>query len=397
MRLSFELWKSLSLAPNMKTKKSAEITELDPPLQYAEPQPQPADLEFEDDDIAWATRSGMWQSRVAKASARRTKRAKAQPALILAGHGVSLRVEGDALTIQNGFMHYRQQREIIRYFRGDVALPERIILLDGSRSISFDVLSWLSEQKVSFIRIGKATLSASLAHRDIQPILFACGGNGKPAKILSREMNFAGRQLRGKSKRQLSRSKNQFPGLTNGEQAMKSAYAALSRLEENPPGSISELRVLEANCAASYFCSWVGIPIKWRGTSRRPIPENWYFVGQRSSPYHLAGNRNAAHPVNAMLNYAYAALESEIRIKAISDGYDPTIGIMHDGSDGSSKFIFDLMEPQRPKVDRAVLDFVKGTVFDPADFTIRNDGVVRLNPQLARHVANLTTRALSFN
>jgi hypothetical protein len=37
-------------------------------------------------------------------------------------------------------------------------------------------------------------------------------------------------------------------------------------------------------------------------------------------------------------------------------GYDPTIGIMHEGRDGSSKFVFDLMEPQRPKVDRAVLD-----------------------------------------
>jgi hypothetical protein len=31
-------------------------------------------------------------------------------------------------------------------------------------------------------------------------------------------------------------------------------------------------------------------------------------------------------PVNAIVNYAYAALESEIRIKAICDGYDPTIG-----------------------------------------------------------------------
>ena len=78
------------------------------------------------------------------------------------------------------------------------------------------------------------------------------------------------------------------------------------------------------------------------------------------------------HLVNAILNYAYAALESEIRIKAISDGYDPTIGIMHEGSDGSSKFIFDLMEPERPKIDRAVLDFVKGHVFDPADFVIRS-------------------------
>jgi CRISPR associated protein Cas1 len=67
------------------------------------------------------------------------------------------------------------------------------------------------------------------------------------------------------------------------------------------------------------------------------------------------------------VNYAYAALESQIRIKAISDGYDPTIGIMHEGSDGSSRFIFDLMEPEPPRVDRAMLDLVKGHVFDPAD------------------------------
>ena len=167
---------------------------------------------------------------------------------------------------------------------------------------------------------------------------------------------------------------------------MKSAYAALSRLEEDPPESISELRALEANCAASYFRSWVGMAIKWRGSSRRPIPDTWNSIGQRSSPYHLAGNRNAAHPVNAVLNYAYAALESEIRIKAISEGYDPTVGIMHEGSDGSSKFIFDLMEPERPRVDRAVLDFVKATVFDPADFVIRSDGVCRLNPEMARIV-----------
>ena len=48
------------------------------------------------------------------------------------------------------------------------------------------------------------------------------------------------------------------------------------------------------------------------------------------------------------------------------------------------------MEPELPKVDRAVLDFVKATVFDPTDFTIRSDGDVRLSPQLARHVTALT-------
>ena len=44
------------------------------------------------------------------------------------------------------------------------------------------------------------------------------------------------------------------------------------------------------------------------------------------------------------------------------------------------------MEAERPKVDRAVLDFVKDHIFDPADFVIRTDGVCRLNPEMARMV-----------
>ena len=282
---------------------------------------------------------------------------------------MSLRIENGALTIQNGFTHYPQKREIIRYFRGDVALPERIILLDGSGSISFDVLSWLAEQKVSFIRIDWKG--------DIVCVAGASGYSANPFRVRwqletrenpEQRNEFCRSIITRKIEASIITLEKSIPRSDKWERAMKSAYAALSRLEENPPETIIELRALEANCAAAYFRSWVGMPIKWRGTSRRPIPENWHFIGQRSSPYHLAGNRNAAHPVNAILNYAYAALESEIRIKAISDGYDPTIGIMHEGSDGSSKFIFDLMEPERPKVDRAVLDFVKGTRFRPGRF-----------------------------
>jgi CRISPR-associated protein Cas1 len=344
-------------------------------------------MNLDADDTQWATRSSMWQARVAKASARRTKRAKAQLALILAGHGVSLRVENGALTVQHGFTHYPQKREVIRYFRGDVSLPERIILLDGSGSISFDVLSWLAEQKVSLIRIDWKG--------DIVCVAGASGYSANPFRVrwqLETRENPAQRNdfcrsiITHKIEASILTLEKSITRSDKWERAMKSAYAALSRLEENPPENISELRALEANCAAAYFRSWVGMPIKWRGTSRRPIPDNWRSVGQRSSPYHLAGNRNAAHPVNAILNYAYATLESEIRIKAISEGYDPRIGIMHEGRDGSSKFVFDLMERERPRVDRAVLDFVKGHVFDPADFVIRTDGVCRLNPEMARLV-----------
>jgi hypothetical protein len=41
---------------------------------------------------------------------------------------------------------------------------------------------------------------------------------------------------------------------------------------------------------------------------------------------------------------------------------------------------------ERPKVDRAVLGFLKSEALHPADFTIRSDRVVRLNPELARRV-----------
>jgi len=39
-------------------------------------------------------------------------------------------------------------------------------------------------------------------------------------------------------------------------------------------------------------------------------------------------------------------------------------------------------------VDRAVLAFLRSEALHPADFTIREDGVVRHNPELAKRVAS---------
>jgi CRISP-associated protein Cas1 len=48
--------------------------------------------------------------------------------------------------------------------------------------------------------------------------------------------------------------------------------------------------------------------------------------------------------------------------------------------------VFEIMETERLKADRAVLPFLRSEALHPADFTIREDGVVRLNPELARRV-----------
>jgi CRISPR-associated protein Cas1 len=70
----------------------------------------------------------------------------------------------------------------------------------------------------------------------------------------------------------------------------------------------------------------------------------------------------------------------------------PMLEITDHGPDGSPAFVFDMMEPERPKIDRAVLAFLRSAKLHPADFVIRDDGVVRLNPQLARWVVELVQR-----
>lgn len=109
-----------------------------------------ADVYGEDD---WAERSEFWLNQAGSAKPKRRLRQREAAPLILNGQGVSLRVEGGALIIRDGFTHYPQDQAKYRLFPGDLALPPRIILIDGSGTLSFDVLSWLAEQDIPLARV----------------------------------------------------------------------------------------------------------------------------------------------------------------------------------------------------------------------------------------------------
>lgn len=57
-------------------------------------------------------------------------------------------------------------------------------------------------------------------------------------------------------------------------------------------------------------------------------------------------------------------------------------------------FALDHMEPMRPVVERAVLRLIDSVTFTGSDFSIQDDGVCRMNPALARLVAQLTLQSL---
>ncbi len=345
--------------------------------------------DLSEDDTEWADRSRYWNHQPPRLKDKRRRRPSRDP-LILAGHGVSLRVDAGTLLVRNGFTHYPHKQETYRFFKGDADLPPRIIMLDGSGNITFDVLTWLKEQYVPLVKIdwtGNAVTVVSgdsfAANRD------RVAWQAETRSNRRKRMEFCNALIAKKIEGCVETLETSLRRSEVWDKAMRRARDDLVRLANNPPQTVDALRLLEAQSAVAYFRAWHATSLLWRASARHPIPDEWRTVGPRYTRVYASGSRNASHPVNAILNYAYAVLQSQVQIRLVSEGYDPMLGIMHYDRDGAPAFVFDMMEPERPKVDGAVLSFLKSEALHPADFTIREDGVVRLNPELARRVARL--------
>lgn len=107
---------------------------------------------------------------------------------------------------------------------------------------------------------------------------------------------------------------------------------------------------------------------------------------EHGSPLLRNGNRYAADPVNAILNYAYGVLEGQCRTALTSLGFDIACGVLHSDRDDRDSLVYDLMEPLRPAVDGSALNLLRKTSFTYGDFVRGNEGACRLHPQLARYV-----------
>ena len=91
---------------------------------------------------------------------------------------------------------------------------------------------------------------------------------------------------------------------------------------------------------------------------RDHVPDHWRSFGMRRSPLTLAP-RNAANPLNAILNYLYTLLEVETRIALIGRGLDPGLALFHADEANRQSLAADVMEPVRPHVDAFVLNLAR--------------------------------------
>lgn len=340
----------------------------------------------------WADRSQFWLNQSTEFQRPRKLRQRNPNPLILCGHGVSMRIENNALVIRDGFTHYPQEQNVQRFFPRDLNLPDRIMLLDGSGTLSFEVLSWLSAQGVSLLRVGHKGEVACVAS--------GSGFAGDPTKVEWQRQTRADEKLRFQFAADIIRKKliasidtleTYVPQSRARDIAISKTALGIEKLAIGSFTDMNDIFAIEGECASAYFASWHGLEIQWKSLARRPVPKGWHVYSGRSSLATgvKAENRNASHPLNAMLNYGYAVKLAALKLRAIADGYDPTFGIMHNGKRGNPAFVLDLIEPERPVVDAAILKLVASNKFSASDFIIRKNGSCRLSPQLARAVASL--------
>lgn len=347
---------------------------------------------------AWAERNAFWLEKGGSHPSGASRERRKEP-LILCGHGVSLRVDKGRLIVRDGLTHYPQERRVLEFFKGDIALPSRIVMMDGNGSISFDVMAWLSAQNVPLVLL------------DWQgEVVMAIGGSGfafdrervewqaNTRQDAVRRVEFSSELIARKLDSSLTTLRSVLPASRTRDVAEARAAAGAHKLRSGALTTVDQIRMLEAAAAAAYFAAWRGFPITWSRRSQYPVQDKWLTVQMRGSQRKrlIPGNRHATHPVNAMLNYAYAVLRSHVHSEAAAQGFDVRQGIMHHDRDDTQALVYDLMEPLRPKIDAALLKFIGGTKFTGADFTLRDDGVVRVAPQLARRVCLVTARSIDF-
>ena len=344
-------------------------------------------------ESAWAQRCEYWISESAPKLPRR-RREREPNALILNGHGLSIRVDRGCLVVRDGNTHYPSEARTWRFFTGSLEIPPLFVVIDGSGEITLDAIDWLATQEVPLVRLRWNGQFISL---------LTTGSQAASAENLrwqdetrqnpERRWAFSHDLIRRKVRTTLRTMEDYVSQSKVWETGLESVRAMLEQIEEDPPRDLTSLLGLEGAAAKSYFRAWSGIELRWSKNKKYPIPDEWIRFRTRSAlRVGKIKNLKATHPINAMLNYAYGFAVAREHIKVIGEGYDPTIGVMHDLQDKRGyypAFVLDRIEPIRPLVDRAVLRIVTSEMLTSADFALQDDGTCRLNPELARRVAQL--------
>lgn len=293
------------------------------------------------------------------------------------GYGVTMRVDRGHLVISDGVGRHRRER---RYSRGQRTL-RRVVVLGQAGVITIEALRWCNDIGVPVIclDVDGRVLSISQPHvHDDARLRRAQALAPTTDTGLAATRYLLGAKLAGQSNNAAAWLKNQqVAGVIDTDRELLAS------------ASLTECRDLEAHAANSYFGAWRRVTATFATRDRDRLPTHWTGFSSRATPL-LGGKtpRNAADPINALLNYCYALLEAEATLACAVIGLDPGLGILHSDKKNRDSLALDLMEAVRPDVDRYLLELLLSHTFSLRDFHETRDGRCRVLAPLTHTLAS---------
>jgi hypothetical protein len=71
-----------------------------------------------------------------------------------------------------------------------------------------------------------------------------------------------------------------LPNSPIAKSAVEKLKAELVNLKHRIPPSVGHLMGIEGRVGYAYFNAWRRHPLNWSNTGRRPIPDDWRWIGQ---------------------------------------------------------------------------------------------------------------------
>ncbi len=286
--------------------------------------------------------------------------------LTLYGFGIRVAMQSGHLSIEDGIGPERRNFRLPRVGHG----LRRLVVIGSDGMVSLAALRWLSDQDAAFVMLERdgqvLTTTGPVRSSDARlRRAQAVANQSGTALRIAREL--ISHKLFGQE--QVARDK-----LLDTTTAMAIADFR-SRVEKAE--TMHEVRQFESMGASVYWSAWRNLSIFFPKRDLRRVPDHRRTFDTRKSP--LSGSqRLAANPVNAILNYLYAVLESEARLAAAALGLDPGLGFIHLDTPVRDSLACDLMEPVRPQVDAYVLDWITREPLKREWFFEKRDGNCRL-------------------
>jgi CRISPR-associated protein Cas1 len=291
--------------------------------------------------------------------------------LLISGFGTSINVDKRKLIVTNKLKNQR-----LEFY------PHKIehdsIIIDGhTGNISFESMRWLMKHNIhiTLLNWDGNFLATTLPDQTISGKLRL--EQYKKHLDNSIRYNIAEHIVKSKvdsSLNLLNELAKFYPiNIKNIQDRCKTEFSNYSKFQQNTH-KIQEIMSHEAIIAKIYFEAI-------REIFTKVAPQ---FSFETRSNFDHKRSDHASDEINALLNYGYSILVSEIRKDINSVGLDSQIGFLHETLLSRTPLVYDLQELFRWLIDLSVIQILEENKLKKSNFILTENYHIRLKPDTAK-------------